>query len=236
MRELKPIDGQVEVVEKRLIKRITFRNFIASIFDAFNIDRGAIFTLKELFRRPGLMTLSYLGLNRYNYVPPFRLLIVTTAFALLAISIIFKNQDNEFVRGLQSTNVDVEVVINALSRFANLLLWMFIPVIAIFTLLFNRKSAYNYTEHLVFNTYLYCISNLTMVLYLLDYLLNLSFLNYFTAPILLFYYVLAYRQFFNKSWLRSSIEILVIAIISSLIYALMGTLILGLIAAFEKFN
>lgn len=227
-----PIEDEVEVVERRQLRRVTLRNFLLSILDAFNIERGGVYTLKRLIFRPGHLVLDYLGAHRFRYVPPFRLLLVTTAVALIGMNYFFA--DNEVFRENMSTNEQVTAIIfDTFNRYLNILLWAYIPFIAAFTLLFNRKAPFNFAEHLVFNTYLYSFSNLIMVFAIVDHWINSKIAVYLISPLLLIYYIVAYRQFFKKSWWRSALELIVIMLVSLSLYSLVSGLVLGVYAAYQ---
>ena len=77
----------LDISEVRRVHRITIAHIFRSLFDAFNMDRGGIYTAKQLFINPGKAVRDYLGANRYHYTPPFRILIITTALALFAIGL-----------------------------------------------------------------------------------------------------------------------------------------------------
>ncbi|MFW5762393.1 MAG: hypothetical protein ACOCXH_15575 [Cyclobacteriaceae bacterium] len=59
----------IEVTETRIIRRVTLKGFVTSVLDAFNIERGGIYTLKRLFSNPGNMSFHYLGEGRFRYTP-----------------------------------------------------------------------------------------------------------------------------------------------------------------------
>ncbi|MFZ6050449.1 DUF3667 domain-containing protein [Halocola ammonii] len=218
---------EIEIVEKRKIKRITFGNFVASIFDAFNLERGLIFTIKRLFKNPGKAVSDYLSTGRFNYTPPFRLLLVTTTLIILVLS--FSRSGSEFMSGFTSEIDNDKIVqdLKFLGRFLNLIFWIFIPIIAFFQWLFNRRSGYNYAEMLVFHTYIYSIINLISLILVLDYFINGAILTLILMVGSSIYYIISYKSFMKKSWGRAIWEMIVIGSISTFIYTV---IIIGLIA------
>ena len=62
---------EIEIDEKRTIKRISFAGFVQNALQAFSLERGVVYTLKRLLNEPGEMTLDYLTEGRTKYVPPF---------------------------------------------------------------------------------------------------------------------------------------------------------------------
>ena len=89
---------KLKVTQTRIVHRITLKRFIASIFNSFNIERGGIYTLKRLFYNPGSMTIHYLGIGRFQYTAPFRMLILSTALALLIIN--WMGFTSDFMQGV----------------------------------------------------------------------------------------------------------------------------------------
>jgi|AACY02.17.fsa_nt_gi Protein of unknown function (DUF3667). len=70
------------ITEKYVVKRITFAHFLNSLLDAFNLERGGIFTLKKLFLEPGRLVRGYLTNERFRVTPPIRMLLVTNTVAV----------------------------------------------------------------------------------------------------------------------------------------------------------
>lgn len=227
--ELDPIQLEnLEVRETRTLRRITVRGMLNEFVDAFNIDRGGIFTLKQLFRNPGSLVRDYISTGRLRYTPPMRMLVVTTTLVILVLSLIGAEED--FIAGMQQGGAEnserILEILSPLRNFVNLFLWLYIPITALFSYLFNRRSPFNYAENLVLHTYLYCMSNiLTIALYSwsrgYEQLVTVIYVVLFTI-----YSVYAYRQFFRKAIGRSIIEMVLIFIVSTVIYALVSGLIL----------
>lgn len=213
-------NSKIEVVEKRTVERITLRFYVKNIFDAFNVDRGGIFTIKRLFINPGAMVKDYLSKGRYRYTPPFRLLIITTTIALLLIGYSKTGADfsQGFYRGVQSD--DSKDLLNSLRQFQNVFLWLSIPFYTLLQYWLNRKSGFNYTENLVEQTYLFTLANLASLIIALDTFISVALAGTISIGLYFFYYVYAYKVFFKKSWGRSVLENLVIMIGGAIFYAL----------------
>ena len=54
--------------------------------EVYNLERGGLYTLVQLFYNPGKLVRAYLGVARYKIMSPFRVLILTTAAALLFLN------------------------------------------------------------------------------------------------------------------------------------------------------
>ena len=127
---------ELEVTEKRTIKRLTIRNLFASALEAFNIERGGVFTIKRLFTAPGHLVTDFIGAGRYRYVGPFKLLVITTTLALLILSQShFGGSLNvEFDKSL-GVSEGMKAMTEAYKRmlpYLNLVLWIYIPIMALF--------------------------------------------------------------------------------------------------------
>lgn len=218
------IPERIEVTETRTIRRLSLKRTFQSMLDAFNLDRGVIFTLRRLFIDPGNAIVAFLGTGRYHYIPPFRILIVTTAIVLYLIS--FSESAADFERGFaeggsgSETSLQVQEVLNRLSNYTNLILWTFIPFFALLTYVVNYKRRFNFAEHLVFHTYLFSLANIFGFLMPLDNFLPAELVLVLVYVPMLFYYVFAYRSFLEKGWLRSSIEMMTLFLLSSAVWFL----------------
>lgn len=234
----------LDITESRSVKRITLAQVFRSAFDAFNVDRGGVFTVKNLFYDPGVAIRDYLGANRYHYTPPFRILIVTTAIALFMIgqSEFTENMNAEFTAGLndsvnqtESEKVDitnhVRSILDELQPYFNLILWTFIPFIALFSWLLNLKGKFNFAEHLVFQVYLFCISNILSFLYPLDHFIPIPVVFLIIYVLMFFYYIYGYKEFLKKSWLRSAIEMIFVLLFASTLWTVLVGISFGIYIA-----
>lgn len=225
-------ESEIEIVEARLIKRITFRNFISSVFDAFNISRGGVYSIKMLLKNPGQLARDYLGASRYRITEPFKMLIISTAIALLLFNAIhtFEGYLDESIK-VSETHTDAkEKIIRQFIAYFNLILWTYIPVVGIFSFLFNRKKGFNYAENLVFQTFNLSLTNIIVIICFPLFFLSFNVFTAFAFPVVMGYMIYAYHKFFKKTWLRSIFESLIIFIIGSTIWSVLLVLFIILIA------
>jgi hypothetical protein len=234
----------LDVTEIRTVKRITMAQVLRSAVDAFDLDRGGIYTMKQLFIDPGKAVRDYLGANRFHYVPPFRILIVTTAIALFLIGLAeFSEQaSTDFSTGyeasVQYNGGDQEKSRKAMKSmihffgeiqgYFNIILWTFIPFAALFSWLINLKAKFNFAEHIVFQTYLFCVSNMVSFLFPLDHILPGWVIFLVVYILILFYYIFAYKEFLLKSWLRSLFEMIFIFFFSTMFWSLLLGVAIGI--------
>ncbi len=211
--------------------RLTMRRWFVGMLEAFEIDRGAIYTLRRLFVNPGAMFLDYLGTRRYHYVPSFRMLVLSTALILLIFN--YLGSFDEFFGGVKegADSLDSESI-DQFQRFFvnyfNLLLWLYLPFGALFTKLFNRKQDFTFAEHLVLQSYLLSIANLLGVIFLFSSIINYTLLLVLYIIPVGIYYAYAYKEVFAKSWGKSILESTIVMTLSYLLYFLLVSVFIAL--------
>ena len=222
-------EPQITLTEERVIHRVTLKGVAGSAIDAFNIDRGLIYTLKGLFGRPGLMVQDFLYRGRYHYTPPFRLLLISTTLVVLLFT--YSKGTAEMIRASQegATEDQVNQVMQLFSDYFNVFLWLFIPGLSLFSWLFNRKSGYNYAENMVFQTYLMIIGNILYSVLLLEYFIPIIWLNVIYMACSFSYYVFGYRQFFGKAWYLAALELIVAYFLSMImVFVVLAAVIISM--------
>lgn len=196
----------IESEENRTINRITFRQSFNDFLNAFNVERGLIYTLRNLFINPGELIRNYLGEGRYKVVNPFRLLILTTAVSLLVMYIsdfqsVFNEMEEGFSKGFDKS--ETGYINEIMFDWYNLFMWLTIPVFGLCTFIFNKKSGYNYAESLVVMTFYLSGMNLLITLLMP---LNLAFDNEVVSVILMlsttFFYFYVISSFYQskRAW------------------------------------
>ena len=233
---LEPVEDNLELVQRRSVRRFKLSNVFSWILDGFSMDHGAFYTIKNLFYRPGEMVRSYLYQGRLDFTPPIRLLLVTTTLVLIAFKYSSVNQFTiETLKGPDSSLSSGEAstyVMKMLEDYTNVVLWLFIPCMAFFSWLFNRKSGYNYAENLVLNTYYTVFVNIIFVMFMADRWLNESFLMAIYLIASTFHYMLCLRGLFQISWLKSLWQTILIFLITLFFYSIIITIVIGIVIAY----
>jgi hypothetical protein len=204
--------------------RFTLKHFAHEVFHAVtHTDKGIIFLMKELFRRPGKVTSEYVGGKRKKYFNPITFLLI-----MIAVQIYVSKKTDffaEFTRSIstwtqqmaaKSKNPEVRLKIaedqnkktekqvsNVLDN-NKLLTFLFIPVLSILTWLFFKKSGYNYVENLILN--ILVNGELTLIFLVFAILPFVIWPSLVMAWMLLYwlaswiYTFIAYKQFFKQRW------------------------------------
>ncbi len=208
------------IVETHVIRRLKLSNLFSYLLQSLNIEKGWLFSLKHLFANPGSMALDYTASGRLKYVAPFKMLFITTTLAFFALK--YSGTAEVFAEGVVEGAKD-KTVINLLEKasdYFNILIWIYIPIAAIFTWLINKKrTQLNYAENLVFHTYFFVLTNILTLLIMLDrWVYQSSIWNLLMFGFLLFYNMYAYKSFFSKKWLRAALESTFLFLFNSLLY------------------
>ena len=183
----------------------------------FHINKGLIYTTKELLLRPGSTIRNYISGKRVKYSKPFTFLIIWGA--VYSIIFHFFNYFPMTEMNDQSSEVLQYIPLFHWSSINYSLVALFLMPIYAFSsyLLFHRKG-YNYTEHLVVFSY---IQGATIFLILLCYpLIYLSKSVHVYKVVHAFseiYVIWALSQFFRtSSWLKVISKVILIIVLTTI--------------------
>jgi hypothetical protein len=126
-----------------------------------HIDKGILYTTKELFKRPGHTIKEYIDGKRVQHFKPLAyILILSTLYTLLTNTIHETSFVEDFFRGMMASG-EVE---KESKLFVETLQWMnnhyayttmiFIPITSLASYLAFMKTKYNYFQHLILNSFI----------------------------------------------------------------------------------
>ncbi|MBK9765299.1 MAG: DUF3667 domain-containing protein [Flavobacteriales bacterium] len=121
--------------------------FLSSVFV---LERGILFTLKELFTRPGYMMREYLDGKRKAHFKPLSFVLVMAA----VYSILFRLMPPDFAMLDAPTKKIMEQMNVFMGQYYALVELGLVPLFAACTWLFLRKYGNNFAEHLVIQSFL----------------------------------------------------------------------------------
>lgn len=120
----------------------------------FHVDKGILYTVKQLFSRPGHSIREYLQGKRVKHFRPFSLVIILSG----VFGFLYHYFDVDVFRAAENASLNAEA-----SRLQNLNKWvgthfallsiLSIPIYAASSFLAFHKYGFNYTEHLVLNAF-----------------------------------------------------------------------------------
>lgn len=195
----------IEVTEQRVIKRFTIWGIVSDVVSGFNVERGLIYTLKLLFSRPGFLLRYYFHEGRFRVFNSFRLLILTTAVSVLAMYTIapedFLLAFGEGYNNVEdTTKLDMRAYEDWIYDWYNLILWTAIPIYALFSYLFNRKTGYNFAEHMITQSFhVSALNIITTIFVILTALTSQEWLI-----IMMFLMMVVYYFWLLRAWLERS--------------------------------
>ena len=138
--------------QKASTHRYSLKHFIEHDFihGVWHVDKGALYTIKELFTRPGNSVREYILGKRVNYFSFITLLLLTAT--LSAVLSHYAHLDLNLLvpeAGRKSMNSFEKF----LSSNPKIILLVTIPFNSFFSYIWFRRAAFNYSEHLVLNSY-----------------------------------------------------------------------------------
>lgn len=176
----------------------------------WHVDKGILFTLKELFTRPGYTIREFLNGKRVNHYRPLALILLLGAVLIFLVNVLdvhvsermseLTGSQPEQSQALRSFQKDLN---GFMEHNQHLMTLFMIPITAFFMWRMFRKRSLNYPEHLVANTFLGVIGvTLSIVMTLLVKLLGGSAAGFATSMSVVMvvnvgYILWAYTQLFK---------------------------------------
>ncbi|MGE8552492.1 MAG: DUF3667 domain-containing protein [Chryseobacterium jejuense] len=189
--------------QKTSTHRYSLKHFIEHDFihGVWHVDKGVLFTIKELFTRPGNSVREYILGKRVNYFSFVTLLLLTAT-----ISTLLSHYSGMDYSVLVSDNA--KAMMNSLQElmmsYFKIYLLLTIPFMAIFSYLWFKKAGFNYSEHLVLNSYKTAADMIALVMltFIILFFKNSAIvMNIYTMAYMTFsliYGVWFYYQFFSQ--------------------------------------
>ena len=214
--------------QEATVGRIDFKYLIDGIANSiFQIDHGFLYTLKNLFIRPGNTIKDFLAGKRKPLLKPIAYVLFTATLYVITTYITGRNTYlvdvvSGIAEGVNNNSEETSNSVRVLNWFASNHAYSTLLLLPFFTLasyLAFIKSKYNYFEHLVLNSY---VSGQHMVIYLM---LSFVFHNYYSEiiPVLLgiSYTFWVYNQFFKYKKSFSKILLTLLTYLVSLFFLIL---------------
>jgi hypothetical protein len=204
--------------QKASTHRYSIRHFIEHdvIHSIWHVDKGILFTLKQLFTRPGHSIREYIEGKRVGYFSFFTLLLL-----LLGFSVFLNNY--KLVEMADIMPASSKETMNKMQKFMKenpkAMLMIMIPISSIFSFLWFRKAKLNFSEHLVMNAYKAVTESILGLVITLSMIAtaNISILRILYSVISLLSFAYSfwyYKQFFSAYGYRKK----------ALIFRILGTI------------
>lgn len=156
--------------QKAETHRFTISHFIEHdiIHGMFHLDKGFIYTAKQLMSRPGAAIREYIDGKRVSYFNPVTLLLLMVALNLFVQHTVHYDFNNLIGNADPKASGVIAQVQAFQLKYTKQLYLLSIPLVSFSTWLIFRRTKQNYAEHLVLNTYkesgLLVVSTLFMLL------------------------------------------------------------------------
>lgn len=226
---------------QRTFDRITLKNIWSQVAeDILNIDKGLIYTIRQLWTNPGKTAANYIDGKRKNYYGPIKYLILWTAiFFIISPFIAVDRQKNSIIKLILNPNEPftpeslddfLGIYIELLVRHTDLFYLGMVPFFALLSYyLFNTKR-FSIVELLI--PYLYLVGQMAFVLVITLPLGKLTgtvgqfSVMAITFVLLIYLVIKLHRELFQESWTRTVAKSLTVIYGGQIIYGLVayGTL------------
>jgi hypothetical protein len=134
--------GQKSNTHAITLKHFFFHDIIHGVF---HLEKGILFTLKETFTRPGQAALDYIHGKRVNYYNVFGLALMLIALNILTVHY---NHGINPPSVSKNTNEGIQLM-NFLSNNVKIILFGFVPLLAINAFLIFKRLKINLAEHFI---------------------------------------------------------------------------------------
>jgi hypothetical protein len=137
-----------------------------------HIDKGILFTTKELFTRPGYSIREFLQGKRVNHFKPISLVIILAGIYSLLSHYFELNLFSNYYefKGSGQSFIQIKEAVGKMtewfSRHYSIVSLIQIPIFSVGTYICFKKAKYNYIEHLVINSF---IAGQKLILHLLTF-------------------------------------------------------------------
>ncbi|MBS1921056.1 MAG: DUF3667 domain-containing protein [Bacteroidetes bacterium] len=216
---------------KRLSWQFLLKNFEHEIL---HLDHGILFTIREILIRPGITINKFLEGKRKKYSHPFTYIAVISVIYLVLRSVLVKYTPLPETQGSQN------LIANFIyQNYSKVLIFVFIPLAALFTPIFYPRNPYNFVELFTFQCYIrgqfmlfeLLILFINWLLLHLDVIIPPVALTIIIILINMFFLGWAQQQFFNdKNYIQAflkAIGITLLLIVSAMILVVLASLIMS---------
>ena len=201
--------------QKSNIERINFKYILDEFSNTvLQINHGFLYTVKELFIRPGHSIKDFIDGKRKKFYKPLAFAFITATIYFFFNNFIGNDTFvNDAINGWNDQNNN-EKAYSWISENQVYIILLIVPFFSVASYLSFFKSRYNYFEHFVLNVY---ITGQQMIIYLIfSFITNRDFA---TIPLLLgiVFNIWSYSQFFNN---KSKLKKMLLIVLTYLIFIL----------------
>lgn len=155
--------------------RIVLRHFLMHdmLHGVWHLEKGILFTVKEIFVRPGQAALDYIKGKRIRYYNVFYLSLLLIGLNIVAAHFFESIRPSE----IDDASKESQAITDFLEKNVKIILLCVVPVIALNAMLIFRRLRLNFAEHLIIGGF-----NLAGMLALNAVIIFLDFVDRYDVP------------------------------------------------------
>ena len=148
--------------------RLTMADMLHDIpHSIWHVDKGILYTLKTMIRRPGSTIRAYLAGQRVDHFRPLSLLLIVTSFYALLSSVLHIQMLPPKDPSIPDAVWQMQQISTAfLAKYMSWCYVAMVPVWALFARVFLRRGGFNYAECLIIVAFITAISNFFSLFFL----------------------------------------------------------------------
>lgn len=187
----------------------------------FHVDKGILYTIKELALRPGNTLTEYLSGKRVSHFKPFAFVtILATIYGLLS-HYLHIYPEIQILNDTSQSQKTTDIAFDWLYKHYAFTTYLLIPFYALFSYILF-KSKYNYFEHLVINAYLIGFQIILLIICLPFNYISTSLYFFLPTIVSFLYFAWTFHQIFNNQLFTSIFKTVLITILSSILGLILG--------------
>lgn len=205
-------------------EKITLHYLLHDIpHSVFHIDKGFFYTLKWMFKNPGLAIKEFLAGKRVKHFRPVAYVILMSTICTLLASSVHSLTTNIFHKNNPGYTLSK---LSFWSKYISVFIFMMIPLLSLVTWITFRKKGYNFWEHVIGNIFIAAQLNIILlsikIFALIKVLLGFNPAVSFTVFmfIFMFYYSYCFKEWMrpHQSWWKLFFTLLLMNTFLSFIY------------------
>jgi hypothetical protein len=130
----------------------------------FHIDKGFFYTLKWMFKNPGLAIREFLAGKRVKHFRPVAYVLLMSTICTLLTTLVHNITIDELRIQYPESKDKLHHGISFWRKYISLLIFIQIPILSFITWLTFRKKGYNYWEHIIGNMFLAAQMNVILLI------------------------------------------------------------------------
>lgn len=213
---------QVVVKQEKVYKRFSFRTIVHQLLDFLLVNKGLLFTIKQLTIAPGTSLRGYLQTDRERFTGAAKYFILTVG---LFYFVFFHFTHTPYVEGyverLETEGADEFLIYFQLYFLDQLSVWSALAIFlfAWLSRLFYRKQGLYYTEHVIVHTYINAQLALFKLIVLPSVLIfGSAGYNVLEITITLAYYAFVLHHFFRERFRNTLWKSVLIIVLGYLLF------------------